>query len=375
MSNVSQLNSHRYAKEQIQEQACLWISRIDRGLSLSERQGLVAWCNQDNNHHKTLLAMASHWDDLSVLSELRGLFPLEKAPKKLNKKFSIYAVAASLALFSLLGASYINDEHLSLFFPFINHSQKVVQVFETSIGEQTRFVMPDGSNIQLNTNSLVTIDFNDKQRKLTLVRGEAHFDVAKDKNRPFTVVVGEKSFTALGTIFNVQRKNDSTMELVVTEGKVLIAKALATTEKLKASLNSYNKYKNDNNPNTPVLLDNIIVSSDVVVTVGEKAVIANNHTHPVEKISHEQVERDLAWQQGMLIFDGEPLEKALAEVSRYTHSTFEIKDDAIAKLKVAGYFKAGDIDGLLSSLAGNFNLTYQKSLNNHIILALTKTDS
>ena len=367
MSNVSQIHSQRHAKEQIQEQACLWISRIDRGLSLSERQGLVAWCNQDNNHHKTLLEMASHWDDLSVLSELRGLFPLEKSPKKFNNKLSAYAMAASVALFSLLGAGYVNQEKLAPFLPFIQTSQEVTQVFETSIGQQTRFVMPDGSNIQLNTNSLVTIDFNNEQRMLTLVRGEAHFDVAKDKNRPFTVVVGEKSFTALGTIFNVQKKSDNTMELVVTEGKVLIAKALESTDILKASLNNYNG-------DDQVLLNEQVLSSGVVVTVGEKAVIANNETNPVEKVSLEQVERDLAWQQGMLIFDGDPLEEALAEVSRYTNNTFEIKDTNIAKLKVAGYFKAGDIDGLLASLSSNFNISYQKSPNNHITLAMADSE-
>ena len=373
MSNVSQINSQRHAKEQIQEQACLWISRIDRGLTLSERQGLVAWCNQENNHHKTLLAMASHWDDLSVLSELRGLFPLEKSPKKLNAKLSAYAMAASLALFSLLGASYLNQNSLSLYLPFINNTQEITQVFETSVGQQTRFVMPDGSNIQLNTNSLVTIDFNNEHRKLTLVRGEAHFDVAKDKDRPFTVIVGEKSFTALGTIFNVQKKNDNTMELVVTEGKVLIAKALESTAQLKASLNNYANNQSSLRDEY-ALRDENIIPSGVVVTVGEKAVIADNQTSPVKKVSDEQVERDLAWQQGMLIFDGEPLEKALAEVSRYTNSTFEIKDNHIAKLKVAGYFKAGDIDGLLASLSSNFNISYQKKSNNHIILALAKAD-
>ena len=76
----------------------------------------------------------------------------------------------------------------------------------------------------------------------------------------------------------------------------------------------------------------------------------------------------------MLIFNGEPLEKALLEVSRYTNSTFEIKDNNIAQLKVAGYFKAGDIDGLLTSLSSNFNISYQKSANNHITLALAKAE-
>lgn len=364
MSNVRQFNSQD--KEQVQEQACLWISRIDRGLNLSERQGLVAWCNQDNNHHKTLLAMASQWDDLSVLSELRGLFPLEKPPKKSNFKLQAFAMAASVMFCAVLGSQVFYQSALVSFLPFLNGPQNLTQVFETQIGQQAHFVMPDGSNIQLNTNTLINIDFNNEQRKLTLVRGEAHFDVAKDKDRPFTVVAGEKSFTALGTIFNVQKKNDNAMELVVTEGKVLIAKALETTEKLKASFTRYN-----NNEHS-VLLPKSVISSDVIVTVGEKAVIANNQTYPVEKVSYEQMEQELAWQQGMLIFDGEPLEKALAEVSRYTDSTFLIEDSNLANLKVAGYFKAGDIEGLLASLSSNFNINYQKSANNHVTLSLAK---
>jgi transmembrane sensor len=263
---------------------------------------------------------------------------------------------------SLLSVGYFTGYNLPL-----THQQQVSQVFETTVGQQTRFVMPDGSNIQLNTNSLVTIDFSDEQRKLTLVRGEARFDVAKDKNRPFTVVVGEKSFTALGTIFNVQKKDNNEMELVVTEGKVLIAKAQETTDTLKETLTNYN------GSSEHIALDDTILLPGIVVTVGEKAVITNNQTEPVEKVSLDQVEKDLAWQQGMLVFDGEPLEQALMEVSRYTNATFEIKNDEIAHLKVAGYFKAGDIDGLLASLSSNFNISFEKTMDNHITLALVNT--
>ena len=93
---------------------------------------------------------------------------------------------------------------------------------------------------------------------------------------------------------------------------------------------------------------------------------------PIQKISLDQVQRDLAWQQGMLIFDGEPLAKALKEVSRYTNTTFEISDVKIADLKVAGYFKAGDIDGLLQSLNFNFHINHQKTSENTIKLSLPK---
>lgn len=101
MSNVSQF----YNKQDVQEQACLWISRMDRGLSISEKQDLTAWINQNKTHHNVLLEMAAYWDDLSVLNELSGLFPLENTPKKVTNKFINIAMAASIALGSFFSAN------------------------------------------------------------------------------------------------------------------------------------------------------------------------------------------------------------------------------------------------------------------------------
>ena len=220
--------------------------------------------------------------------------------------------------------------------------------------------MSDGTHIQLNTNSIVEIAYTSSFRQLTLVQGEARFDVAKDKSRPFTVTSGEKSFTALGTIFNVQKSDDSDMELMVTEGRVLITKSNEALEVIKQTLLTANK-------NTPQSrLPGILVNS------GEKAVIAKHGNTPIEKVSLDQVQRDLAWQQGMLIFDGEPLSKALIEVSRYTSSHFKISDPNISNVKVSGYFKANDVDGLLASLNSNFNIIYTKSADSTILLALAE---
>ncbi len=352
MSKVSQF----YSKQDIQEQACLWISRMDRGLSNTEKQALVVWINQNKIHHQTLLEMASYWDDLSVLNELSGLFPLERTTKKTVNRFTAVAMAASVALITLFSANlFINGTYL----PFQTQPQLAQnKVYQTKIGEQASFSMPDGTNIQLNTNSLVKVAYSDARRQLTLVRGEARFDVAKDKMRPFTVTAGEQSFTALGTIFNIQKNDETTMELVVTEGRVLITKASETIEKITNTLTKL----------APEQLPGVLVLS------GEKAIIADNTPAPIKQVSLDQVQRDLAWQQGMLIFNGEPLAQALVEVSRYTATKFEIVDPQLANLKVAGYFKAGDVDGLLASLASNFNINFTISTNNTIQLTTKSTD-
>ena len=367
MGNVSQLFSkecnHQEENNSIQELACLWISRMDRGLTITEKKQLVAWCKQNSQHHTSLLEMASCWDDLSVLNELSALFPLAqaKAASKSNKFVSI-ALAASIAIVSLISINTLVDESFLPYLPSFNEQTlSQTHTFKTRVGEQASFTLKDGSQIKLNTNSLIEVEYSPTQRLLTLVRGEARFDVAKDKNRPFTVIVGEKSFTALGTIFNVQRNNNQLMELVVTEGKVLISKATTSVTEIKETLIQASK------TNKPY-----IIAATLVVS-GEKAIITTNAAQtqktPVEKVSLDEIHRDLAWQQGMLIFEGEPLSIALAEVSRYTTSNFEIVDSELAKINVAGYFKAGDIDGLLASLESNFGITYSKQANGTILLS------
>ena len=67
---------------------------------------------------------------------------------------------------------------------------------------------------------------------------------------------------------------------------------------------------------------------------------------------------------------GETLDEALAEVSRYTTTKFELNGEELTKIKVAGYFKANDIDGLVTSLSTNFNIKFEKMSNDSIRLSL-----
>jgi len=368
MGNVSQLFSKKIESQEddnIQELACLWVSRMDRGLTTIEQQQLIAWCNQNTRHQKSLHEMAAFWDNLSVLNELSALFPLVGAKeKRIQNKFVSVAVAASLAIVSIISVNALTNESFLPFLPSFNEQAlSQTQNFNTKIGEQASFTLKDGSQIQLNTNSRIEVNYSAKQRLLTLVRGEARFDVAKDMNRPFTVVVGDKSFTALGTVFNVQKSSQKTMELVVTEGKVLISKATTAVNEIRNTLVQANEVSE-----TSALAATLVVS-------GEKAVIAEHSTStnstPIEKVSLDQIHRDLAWQQGMLIFEGEPLSIALAEISRYTTSEFEIIDHELSQLHVAGYFKAGDIDGLLLSLQSNFGINFSKKPDGTILLTAT----
>ncbi|MBO9488784.1 FecR domain-containing protein [Endozoicomonas sp. G2_1] len=352
MSKISQFNS----KEDILEQASLWVSRMDRGLTGAEKQALQTWIKESKAHEQALMKMASLWDDLTVLEELKSLFPLAKAKSKRQVLLPL-AMAASVALVSLVSMNVFFDATPTQLWTAFNSTEQS-QKYRTEIGEQSSFSLPDGSVLQLNTNSVVTISYANDKRLLTLEQGEANFDVAKDKSKPFVVSVGNKSFTALGTVFNIQKTTESDIELTVTEGQVLINQSTDITETLQ-----------DISQQLPIAdLEGLLVQT------GEKAVIENNAPTPVEKISEEQVERDLAWQTGKLIFDGESLSDVLKEVSRYNDANFDVIDSQLNELKISGYFKAGDINGLLESLSYNFDIDYQKKSNGMIVLRQAKAN-
>ncbi|AOW77703.1 hypothetical protein A3Q34_13105 [Colwellia sp. PAMC 20917] len=269
-------------------------------------------------------------------------------------RFIKYTMLASLAFILIIASNLVNN--ITTFTQNDNEQQFAeVSTLQTSIGQQARFSLSDGSRVKLNTNSLVEVSFSKKMRLLTLIKGEASFDVTKDKSRPFMVRVGERSFTALGTIFNIEKKSNKDIELVVTEGRVLISESYQPIDQLVKQQTRL----------TTERLPGVVIASGEIATIENSAYTAN------KRMSFEQIQRVLAWQQGMLVFNGQPLDEALTEVSRYTTIKFEIIDSKLTQTKVSGYFKANDIDGLLESLKNNFNVQFEKVNNNIIRLSLS----
>ena len=344
MNNVTPLVS----KDKIKEQACEWISRIDRGLSKPERTALIQWVNKGEQYQTALFEMAALWDDLSVMHELSGLFPLaEKLSEERHgngygayAKRPFFAMAAS---FFLLCAVFLVWMQLE---PVETSPQKQLharQVYSTSVGEQKTIPLSDGSFVALNTNSAIEVQMTDSLRTIEVTRGEAHFEVASDAERPFVVSAGQNKVTAIGTAFNVQLLEDRRFELLVTEGKVLVS------EINQSMPDNIHKLKSQDF----TALGTIMVSGDTAVFDGVFA-------QPLTRLSLDQVQKNLSWQQGMLVFQGETLENAIKEMNRYSAKQFILRDESIKTRRVAGYFKVGDTDGLLHALENNFSIEHQK---------------
>lgn len=353
MSNIHNIkeNASSSMDEQRLDEACTWVTRLDRGLSNIEKSELKQWLAKDSQNLTCFMETAKLWDKMDELSRLSDLFPQTQVPLKRSPVW-VTSIAASIliaVLFSFFqGYLFIDDKAGA------EHAVLLTQTsYSTTVGQSNTINLPDSSKLVLNTNSFVQVKYTPEARVIELLRGEIHIDVAHDKLRPLSVVAGNKVIQAVGTAFNVEVRNEN-VELIVTDGRVRVAKHIETDTKTDEL--------------EPILA---LPISAMSIAKGEKVELdlAGDASEEVLKVDKAEIDASLSWRTGRLIFRGESLADALEEISRYTDVKFEVEQsNYLEKVKVAGMFKTGDVAGLLGVLNQNFNIEHEKLENGAIKL-------
>lgn len=361
MSNVREFQSTQSART---EQASAWITRLDKGLTADEELELGAWLSMSRENHCEFMEIAKLWDSMDGLSRLAAIFPEpaeQPAPQSSARPgrsvVSGWKIAASLMIALGAGGLWLTVDRAPTpsQVATVAPSPDAAKTYATAIGEQASFELSDGTRLVLNTNSEVEVAFTDKNRLLRLERGEIHVTVAHDPSRKLSVMVGNKIVQAIGTEFNVEITSDQSVELVVTDGVVVIGVLDAPTDGLQQD--------------QPILL----VDAGTMVAAGQQVIIdpltARFEDVETEAIESEEIAVKLSWREGNLIFRGESLEEAMSEVGRYTAVEFVFLDEASKKKRLTGFFKAGDVDGLLVALRKNFSISYEWVGEDKILLS------
>ena len=316
------------ARRRVEEETSVWLGRLDRGLEPGERAELDAWLAADPGHGRTLLRMAALWDNLDILGELSGLIalPQTRAQPAAWRPVAIAAAAVLVVLASLAGYLHLTRPAAPVIASNVGDGRPAEKiragerleapVYSTRIGEQRTERLPDGSLVQINTASRLEVRYDDVERRVALLTGEAQFDVQHDPSRPFIVEAGGRTIRAVGTAFNVRIRDQCSVEVAVTEGRVVIA-SLARSVGDAVLLP-------ENDAGT------VAVSAGQVVSI-------DDGRRTLQDVSTEEMNDRLAWQRGMLVFDGEPLASALSEVTRYTGVRFEFGDEQVARIRVSGF--------------------------------------
>ena len=233
-------------------------------------------------------------------------------------------------------------------------------VYRTGFGERRTVTLADGSTLALDTQTEVQVRYSDTGRSLNLVSGQAQFDVTHDVERPFAVTAGGARVIALGTSFNVDMLG-SKLFVTLLQGHVVVVPTAVESSMRAGSVGSVPT--SSAAASTPELSR----SGHVELNAGEQLVIS-----PVDppKIVDVDADRVTSWESGRLVFKDETLVNVAARMSRYSKHSFHVADTATANLRISGVFKAGDVDGFVTTLMTYFPLTARSDEDGAIELHL-----
>jgi transmembrane sensor len=229
--------------------------------------------------------------------------------------------------------------------------------YATAVGEQRTIKLADGSTVELNSASRVHIHFSRQQRSVELAQGQALFQVAKDRTRPFVVTAGTARVRAVGTQFDVYQKRSATV-VTVLEGQVAITPEAAApvierpSEKLSgesAPEPLHLAVESEPHPQgtTPILL-----------SAGQQLTLTRDQ---VKQTPRADLAAATAWTQHHIVFTDSPLNEVVEEFNRYNTRRLVIADPELESFRINGVFSSADPAVLLRFLRSQSDIEIEET--------------
>lgn len=261
-------------------QAVEWLARRhDPDTTGFDARAFQAWLAENPRNRRAFAEIEALWQASGTASATG----ITARPAVSRRAFSRRVLAAGVAALAVTGAAT-----LAL--------APEPADFRTAPGETARITLPDGTAVDLSTDTALRLVFSDTERRVELLSGEAFFAVAKDTARPFRVRSQETEAEALGTAFSVARTDDGA-RVTVTEHSVAVT---AGGERR-------------------------------VITAGQHVeTFAMGRHLPLGPVEEAHIERDLSWRAGKLVFLDRPLGQVVAELDRWRRGRTMILDGDLA---------------------------------------------
>jgi transmembrane sensor len=329
----------------IEEEAAEWIALRYAGLSPERAEALGQWLAADPRHEAIFRELEQTWEMLDKVGERHParasapdpdvLAPASVAPVARSRGRWIAPVLAAAAA---VAVAFLGPWRAAG--PELDYADEA----STTVGHLTNLDLPDGTKVRLNTDSRIEVRYTATERRVLLLKGEAHFTVASNPARPFLVEARGMAVRAVGTAFNV-RMHEETVEVLVTHGKVAVLDRPAAPSAPPVPPS----------PERPLLVagDRAVIP---VVTVESSA----RGPVAVSRLETQEIERALAWQDRRLEFEAVPLREIVAEFNRYNRHQLVVEDDALAERRFGGSFRADAPDVFVRLLQTRFGLQVEQ---------------
>ncbi len=299
-------------------EAARWVARRRAGAcSPDEQRAFLRWLNASEANRLAYREADELWQQLGGLETIAGRrlheareHLAQSRQRTLRRRVAGAAVAVVLAavVWQADWLSYLND-----------------QTFRTALGERKSVTLADGSRLDLNTDSEVTVHYSRKGRELVVNRGQAAFEVAHGDTRPFDVVAGSIQVRDIGTRFDVRRSAEK-IEISVLEGEVGISGRDGAAQPARQGRRfSYS------------------AAGDAMATEAIDVATAG------------------AWRDGRIVFKSQPFGSVLAELGRYHLASVAVSSPRLLNVKISGAIPADNLEVALTTLAATLPATLTRT--------------
>lgn len=292
------------------EEALRWFVRLNSGdATAADRAAFDRWLVADPAHAGMYAALSGIWFELDNLPDPR--IDAERAHPA-----GIRAAAWPRRRFLVGGGALAATALAALMIGPL--PGLIASDYVTGTGELRTIMLDDGSRLELDAQSALTVSYSGTQRRLRLEKGRAAFVVAPDSERPFVVAAANGTVTALGTEF-VMRRDADRVTVSVLESAVRVAASGATGSGF----------------------------GSIDVAAGRRVTYDTGGIGAVGEIAADS---DTAWRRGRLVFEDRPLQQVVADLNRYRRGAVFIVDADLMKLRVSGIFDIRNPDGVLRAI-------------------------
>lgn len=292
------------ADSQRLSEALDWLIRLDDA-DADTRAAFDAWLQTSEDNARAYQRASRMWGSPLLNVAAAGLQQQGQRKRRQRRRLARRAAASAAGLLLAIAAVLQSDL-----------PQRLQADHVTAVGQRQQLQLADGSRVLLNTDTALASRMDDYRRSTRLLYGEAYFDVAHDRSRPFEVDAGPVQVSVRGTAFAVRYLNDEA-EVSVERGEV-----------------DLRTRRNDSS---------VILGAGDSIRIGPDGFGARTHT--------TRAQPQLAWVQGRLVFENCPLGEVLAELRRYYPGWIISTDERLAALNVTGNYRLDDPLGAMRSLA------------------------
>ena len=209
---------------------------------------------------------------------------------------------------------------------------------KTPKGCEYSIILADGAKVRLNAASELRypVSFSGSERKV-FVEGEAYFEIAKNKNKPFIVHTNGYDVQVLGTSFNIMAYNDEQqITTTLVEGSV---KIIASEDK-----------------------------KSIYITPGQQAVLQENSAKI--EIADVNTYQYTSWKDGLFVFESEPLGSITKKFSRWYNCEIQFTDSELKNTKFTGTLRRDtDLRELLNIISQTCQIDFNVNEKNVLIIS------